>query len=177
MMTERRMPILHDTEIKSIPWATISKYEDQAKVNHGRSLGQIAISGGLTPEEAIAIIEQRPWMRMPFTEARERLAQYVRGAEVPAITTSGTESVKIPTSYQEAAAMWLIGEKYIRDNHPEKIKPVGHPNKFFVGERRQMFIPETVGDIGDEFDRDGNRWRLVSETSRDGEVAMCEVIA
>lgn len=107
MMTERRMPILHDTEIKSIPWAAISKYEDQAKVNHGRTLDQIAISGGLTPEEAIAIIEQRPWMRMPFTEARDRLAQYVRGVEVPAITTSGpiTEALELVRGLKQRGAM------------------------------------------------------------------------
>lgn len=77
MITERRFPILHDTEIKSIPWAVMEPHELQALRNHAQGLDRLAARGGVTPEEAVAIIEGRPWKRMPFSEARDTLMGYV----------------------------------------------------------------------------------------------------
>ena len=77
MTTERRFPILHDIEIKSIPWAVMGPHEIQALRNHAQGLDRLAARGGVTPEEAVAIIEGRPWHRMPFSEARDTLMSYV----------------------------------------------------------------------------------------------------
>lgn len=81
MISERRFPIMLDTEIKSVPWAVLEPHRAQALINHGRTLEQLEAKGGVSPEEAVAIIEGRAWMRMPFTEARDRLAGYVRAVE------------------------------------------------------------------------------------------------
>lgn len=77
MITECRFPILHDTEIKSIPWEVMEPHELQALRNHAQGLDRLAARGGVTPEEAVAIIEGRPWKRMPFSEARDTLMGYV----------------------------------------------------------------------------------------------------
>lgn len=81
MISERRFPIMLDAEIKSVPWAVMGPHETQAFRNHHKNLEDLAARGGVTPEEAVAIIEGRAWMRMPFTEARDRLAGYVRAVE------------------------------------------------------------------------------------------------
>ena len=77
---ERRFPIMHDAEIKSVPWEVMQPHELQALRNHSQSLERLASRGGVTPEEAVAIIEGRPWKRMPFTEARDMLMGHVRKA-------------------------------------------------------------------------------------------------
>ena len=78
---ERRFPIMHDTEIKSVPWAVMAPHEAQAQANHHQSLEQLASRGGLSPCEAVAIIEHRAWFRMPFTEARDKLMGYLAPTE------------------------------------------------------------------------------------------------
>ena len=73
-------PIKNDLEIKSIPWAVLKPHELQALRNHAQGLDRLASKGGVTPCEAVAIIEGRPWHRMPFGEARDTLMGYVRKA-------------------------------------------------------------------------------------------------
>ena len=73
-------PIKNDLEIKSIPWAVLKPHELQALRNHAQGLDRLASKGGVTPCEAVAIIEGRPWHRMPFSEARDTLMGYVRKA-------------------------------------------------------------------------------------------------
>ena len=73
-------PIKNDLEIKSIPWAVLKPHEIQALRNHAQGLDRLASKGGVTPCEAVAIIEGRPWHRMPFSEARDTLMGYVRKA-------------------------------------------------------------------------------------------------
>lgn len=84
--------------------------------------------------------------------------------------------IKMPTSYQEASAMWLIGERWVRDNAPDKIKPVGGKDYHHVGEIKRIYLPDTIGNVGDEFVRDGVRWLVVGGVGRDGETGMCEVL-
>ena len=74
-------PIKNDLEIKSIPWAVLKPHELQALRNHAQGLDRLASKGGVTPCEAVAIIEGRPWHRMPFGEARDTLKGYVRKAK------------------------------------------------------------------------------------------------
>lgn len=77
--TPATFPIRHDDQLTSIPWDVIAPHETQALRNHHRSLASLAERGGLTPCEALAVIEGRPWERMAFTDARRRLVDYVRG--------------------------------------------------------------------------------------------------
>ena len=76
-------PIRHDPQIHSIPWAVIVPHEQQALINHRKPLAELAERGGLTPCEALAVIEGRPWERMSYSAARQRLTDYVRGAGCP----------------------------------------------------------------------------------------------
>jgi len=78
-MTEKLFPIRQDDEIKTVPWAMLEEHRAQARANHGgRELEDIAVfKGGLTPCEAVAILEDREWERMPFTAATLRLRELV----------------------------------------------------------------------------------------------------
>lgn len=71
---DRSVPILHDAELKSIPRALLEPHLARCMINTGRTIDQLE---GLTPEEALAIIEDRPWQRMAASEAREQLRQYM----------------------------------------------------------------------------------------------------
>lgn len=59
---------LEEGLIVEIPWELIAFHEAQARRNHRQSLEQLAYRGGLSPCEAIAVIEDRPWRSMPDAE-------------------------------------------------------------------------------------------------------------
>lgn len=64
------------TRIGHIPWDTIMPHEPQALHNHGsQSCMRLAERGGLTPDEAVAVLEDRPWKRMDHAEAEQRLEE------------------------------------------------------------------------------------------------------
>lgn len=75
-----QFPIALDPQLKAVPVSVLAPHEAQALKNHGKNLKTLAAQGGLTPEEAVAIIEGRPWERMAFSEARQKLLDYVAGA-------------------------------------------------------------------------------------------------
>jgi hypothetical protein len=59
----------------AIPWSAIAPHEAQAMQNHGRQdLATLARRGGLSPCEAVAVLEDRPWHRMDAADALARLA-------------------------------------------------------------------------------------------------------
>jgi hypothetical protein len=58
-----------------IPWSLIAPHEAQAKSNHGQSLERLDERGGLTADEAVAVLEDRPWHRMPRAESNARLLE------------------------------------------------------------------------------------------------------
>lgn len=77
-MTERtNMPILKSAKsrIPSIRWSVIAGHERQAMRNHGQTLERLAERGGLSPAEAVAIIEDRKFCRMELADAEDRLIQ------------------------------------------------------------------------------------------------------
>lgn len=76
----KQFPIRLDDVVKSVPFAIMEPHQAQAIANHGRTLDQLAERGGLTPEEAVAIIENRPWERMPLGTGRLKLQDYAAGA-------------------------------------------------------------------------------------------------
>lgn len=72
----RQFPITHCGDFHSIPWAAIGRFDEQARKNCGQSLEQLAARGGVSPGDANAIIEGRPWERMPYSEEREALRRH-----------------------------------------------------------------------------------------------------
>ena len=75
-MTSFIYPIRLDLEIKYIPRAMIFTHNPQCQLNHGCSLDEMETRhGGLTPEEAMAVMEDREFVRMPLSVARRRLQE------------------------------------------------------------------------------------------------------
>lgn len=73
---------------RSVPWALLSPHEQQAKWNHGgQSLQTLASRGGLDATEMLAVLEDRRWRRMEWSQAvpalLERLSAHLR-TEPPA---------------------------------------------------------------------------------------------
>ena len=79
----RRFPIMRNhpkgepQPVESIPWDLIAPHALQAYNNHGQSLERLASRGGLSACEAVAIIEDRSWRKMPADDAATRLAELV----------------------------------------------------------------------------------------------------
>lgn len=71
-LTERRFPI---QDGPSIPWRAIAPHERQALRNHDQSLETLARRGGLSPCEAVAVLEDRKWRSMPEDESKARLVE------------------------------------------------------------------------------------------------------
>lgn len=69
-LTERTFPIMKGPRI---PWRAIAPFEEQARRNHSQSLERLAERGGLSPCEAVAIMENREWHRMDAAAALKRL--------------------------------------------------------------------------------------------------------
>lgn len=91
-MTDRRFPIAEVGNLKPrkeqecgvpaivlwIPWSLIEPHEAQAFRNHGQYLAKLADRGGLTADEAVAVLEDREWRRMPRAESNARLLDLMR---------------------------------------------------------------------------------------------------
>jgi hypothetical protein len=52
-----------------IPWDLVREHRGQAHKNHNQSLEELDGRGGLDPAEAVAVIRDRAWIRMPQDEA------------------------------------------------------------------------------------------------------------
>jgi hypothetical protein len=59
----------------AIPWSVIAPHELQAQRNHDQSLQRLAERGGLSPCEAVAVLEGRAWHRMDKAAALLRLRE------------------------------------------------------------------------------------------------------
>ncbi len=57
--------------VTQVPFSLLS--EDQAQRNHSQSLKRLAERGGLGHCEMVAVMERRPWRRMPNAEANRIL--------------------------------------------------------------------------------------------------------
>lgn len=57
----RRFPLLGRSwsEFNSLPWGMMAPHEARAVSNHGQSLEKLARRGGLSVDEALAVIEGR----------------------------------------------------------------------------------------------------------------------
>ena len=66
--------------LEPVPWRIIAPHAQQAWRNHGQTLERLRERAGLSPCEALAILEDRPWRAMGQLEAIERLAALIREA-------------------------------------------------------------------------------------------------
>lgn len=77
------MPIVSQfrtVKLAPLPWRIIAGHEKQAQRNHMQSLARLRERGGLSPCEAVAILEDRRWHQMTEFHALERLAAIVAAA-------------------------------------------------------------------------------------------------
>jgi hypothetical protein len=74
-----RLPDGHcgwQTDLSAIPWDLIQPHGAQAKANHGgQTLRRLAQRGGLSPCEAVAVLEDRKWTPMNAEDAQRRLRE------------------------------------------------------------------------------------------------------
>ena len=77
---ERTFPIMDDV-IKSLPWSMIEPCAEQVSINHYQTLQRISERGGLSPGEAVAVLERRRWRDIPKQEAREQLLAMIQEYE------------------------------------------------------------------------------------------------
>lgn len=70
MSAERMFPIMHGKTARWIPWRLITPHEPQALKNHGQTLEKLADRHGLSPCEAMAVLEDRNWRDDPDAEAK-----------------------------------------------------------------------------------------------------------
>lgn len=61
----------------SVPWSVVTPHETQAQRNHGQSLPRLAQRGGLSPDEMLAVLEDRDWERMDREEAVRQLRNWI----------------------------------------------------------------------------------------------------
>jgi hypothetical protein len=59
----------------ALPWPLVAAHEDQALLNHGQSISELAEHGGIEWSEMVAVLEDRPWRWMSVDEAAERLEE------------------------------------------------------------------------------------------------------
>lgn len=74
--------------MKFVPWELMAPHEAQARLNHYQSLDELASRGGLSADEAVAVLEDRQWCKMPKDEAVARLAELVNLAAAAADRTA-----------------------------------------------------------------------------------------
>lgn len=60
-MTEHIFPIMHGKYLKGIPWDMIESHETQAWNNHQQNLMKLSSRHGLSPCEALAVIEDHAY--------------------------------------------------------------------------------------------------------------------
>lgn len=66
----------------TVPWELMAAHELQAQHNHGQSIGHLAARGGVSPSEAVAILENRSWHPMSEKDAVDRLRTIVARYDV-----------------------------------------------------------------------------------------------
>lgn len=73
MTITKLFPIMNSSLFRAIPWEVIAECEERAMRNHSQTLTRLAERGGLSPCEAVAILENKPyWERWPGSYTKER---------------------------------------------------------------------------------------------------------
>lgn len=105
----KTFPIILDDEIKTIPWDMIAdaRMRMEALGQPVKTVEELAVAG-LTPEDAIAFVTNKPWERMGATEARLRLLQLVE--EWKKLDAETREAMGMPVVYGAILAKSIIPE-------------------------------------------------------------------
>lgn len=100
----KTFPIILDDEIKTIPWDMVADacMRMEALGQPVKTVGELAVAG-LTPEDAIAFLTNKPWERMGATHARMRLLQLVEEWKV--LDAETREALGIPALERAAEAV------------------------------------------------------------------------
>lgn len=61
------------TKLGTIPWELIELHSKQAQRNHSQTVLRLAERGGLSPCEAVAVLEDREWHAMDWNESVAKL--------------------------------------------------------------------------------------------------------
>jgi len=61
---------------RAVPWSVVEGREEQAMINHGQTLAQLAKRGGLSPDELFAVAHRQPW---GSSRPRKDLIAWFRG--------------------------------------------------------------------------------------------------
>ena len=90
---ERQFPLLvgEDVRFRSIPWGLIAPHEKRARNNHGQSLEILARRGGLSIDEALAVIED-----MDIPRRRDAQAAVLLWAHVEKYRRVAAIMVRLP---------------------------------------------------------------------------------
>lgn len=75
----RQFPIMEQGTFSafSIPWSMIESHNEQALKNHSQSLETLASRGGLSPTEALCVLDNRPFAAMDLDMAVRHLRERV----------------------------------------------------------------------------------------------------
>lgn len=66
----------------TIPWALIEPHAEQAQTNHMQTLQRLNERGGLSPDEMVAVLDDRRWRAMTREEAAQRLLEILANAKI-----------------------------------------------------------------------------------------------
>ena len=142
-LEERRIfPIMHGRNSLSgprgIPWALIAPQEAQAKENHGQSLERLASRGGLSPAEAVAVLEGHGYRGVGEAEAVQRLDELVERwarrharKELEALRTvleKENEALKAQMGRMRDELAWCVGVIRHGGEPPRSCGACGTPN-------------------------------------------------
>jgi hypothetical protein len=75
LVVDRDRSITFPEAPTALPWPLVAAHENQALINHGQSIAELAKNGGIDWSEMVALLEDRPWHWMSVDEAAERLEE------------------------------------------------------------------------------------------------------
>lgn len=91
---------------KEMRWEIIAPHQKQAKANHSQTLERLAERGGLAPCEILAVLQDRPWLKMDHEQAINELADILEETHV---CTGCHEPIKAP---RLGSIVTMLGEKF-----------------------------------------------------------------
>lgn len=65
------------SDVTGIPWGLMLRHEGQCLRNHSQTVQRLHERGGLSVDEAVAVLEDRGWMAMDPVVANKRLLEIV----------------------------------------------------------------------------------------------------
>jgi len=128
MSCDRTFPVLFDTRTRreseqmecprAVPWALLAPHEPQALRNHDQDLETLACCGGLSPQEMIAVLEDRPWSQRSARTNRDA----VRALKMILALARGPAqpNEEDHTSHCLARQRWGDGECECHVEHPDR---------------------------------------------------------